>query len=171
MAHNMVVEGPSDIVNVIPTKPAIGLEHQELELDGNTNSCAEFTQLVHCENDPHLSYLLTDRSLNLMEVDQYETSAFWKKILDLFKIRLCIKENMTVSGTHDNDAWNFIESAMAKMPGFTKVVVYYFYKQREDFKDIDCKCSTISRWFLDWRHHITQFIKFRNLPLFCRTLL
>jgi hypothetical protein len=46
MAHNMVAEGPSDIVNVSPTKPAIGLEHEELELDGNTNSCAEFTQYI-----------------------------------------------------------------------------------------------------------------------------
>ena len=64
-----------------------------------------------------------------MEVDQYKTPAFWKKILDLFKIRRCMKENMSVSGTHDNDAWNFIESAMAKTPGFTKVAVYYFYKQ------------------------------------------
>jgi hypothetical protein len=39
--------------------PAIVLEQeQEQELDGNLSNCTEFTQLVHCENDPHLSHLL-----------------------------------------------------------------------------------------------------------------
>ena len=37
-----------------------------------------------------------------------------------------MKENMTVSGTHDNDEpWNFVECAMVKILGFTNIAVYY----------------------------------------------
>ena len=137
MAHNTVVDRPSDIVNVSPTKTVIGSPLQE-EDDMVLNCTDEFSRLMNRENDPHLADLLTDRSLNLMDFDPFETAAFRKKILDLFKIRRCMKENMTVSGTHDNDAWNFVECAMAKTPGFTKVAVYYFYKQCELVEDIDC---------------------------------
>lgn len=151
-AHNMVVakKGPSDIVNVSPTRrPAIDLEQQQEEdkLDGSdANNCTtEFTQLSHCEGDPHLSHLLPDGTLNLLQVDQLETFEFRKKILDLVKIRRCIKQYMKVSAAAgtvrdtNNDAWNFIESAMAKTPGgFTRVGVYYFYKQCEQVEGIDC---------------------------------
>ena len=45
---------------------------------------------------------------------------------------------MTVSGTHDNEPWNFVECAMAKVPGgFTKITVYFFYKQCEACDGID----------------------------------
>ena len=47
---------------------------------------------------------------------------------------------MTVSGTHDNKSWNFVESAMATSGfggGFTKIAVYYFYKQCEACDGID----------------------------------
>ena len=73
-----------------------------------------------------------------MEVNQFETKAFRKNFLDLFKIRRTMKENMTVSGTHDNEPWNFVECAMAKVQGgFTKIAVYYFYKQCEACDGID----------------------------------
>ena len=47
---------------------------------------------------------------------------------------------MTVSGTHDNESWNFVESAMATSRlggGFTKIAMYYFYKQCEACDGID----------------------------------
>ena len=72
-----------------------------------------------------------------MSVIQFETEAFCKKILYLFRIRRKMKENMTVSGTHNSDPWNFVECAMTGVRGFTKVAVYYFYKQREANGDID----------------------------------
>jgi hypothetical protein len=57
--------------------------------------------------------------------------------MDLFKIRRKMKENMTVSGTHDSDPWNFVECAMSGTSGFTKVAVYYFYQRCEANSDID----------------------------------
>ena len=65
--------------------------------------------------------------------------------MDLFKIRRKMKENMTVSGTHDSDAWNFVECAMSGTSGFTKVAVYYFYQRCEANSDID----TFFQPFLD----------------------
>ncbi len=66
--------------------------------------------------------------------------------MDLFKIRRKMKENMTVSGTHDSDAWNFVECAMSgTTSGFTKVAVYYFYQRCEANSDID----TFFQPFLD----------------------
>ena len=56
-----------------------------------------------------------------------------------------MKENMTVSGTHDNEPWNFVESAMTKVPGFTRISVYYFFKQCEACDGIDSVFQT----FLD----------------------
>jgi hypothetical protein len=60
------------------------------------------------------------------------------KIQHLFKIRRKMKENMTVSGTHDSDPWNLSECAMTGMTkGFTKIAVYYSYQRCETDKDVD----------------------------------
>ena len=73
-----------------------------------------------------------------MEVNQFETKAFRKIVLDLFKIPRTMKENMTVSGTNASKPWNFVECAMANMQGdFTKIAVYYFYKRCEACDGID----------------------------------
>ncbi|KAI2490486.1 hypothetical protein MHU86_24083 [Fragilaria crotonensis] len=166
MAHNMVVAKNSspDIVNASPTRRQaidLGQQQEEDKLDGcdANNSTTEFTQLLHCEGDPHLSHLLPDGSLNLLQVDQLETFEFRKKILDLVKIRRCIKQYMKVSAAAgtvrdtNNDAWNFIESAMAKTPGvFTKVGVYYFYKQCEQVEGIDCNHQPLLDGDTLWLH-------------------
>jgi hypothetical protein len=44
---------------------------------------------------------------------------------------------MTVSGTHDSEVWNFVESAMIGFSGYTKISVYYFYMRCEENIDID----------------------------------
>ena len=49
---------------------------------------------------------------------------------------------MTVSDTHNYDAWNFIENAMTKTPGFAKAI-YYFYKQCELVEDMDCNFQLV----------------------------
>ena len=45
---------------------------------------------------------------------------------------------MTKSGTHDNDAFNFVQVAMWEFHGFTPITVYYFYTRCEEHLDIDC---------------------------------
>jgi hypothetical protein len=56
-----------------------------------------------------------------------------------------MNENMTVSGTHDNEPWNFVASAMTKVLGFTKILVYYFFKQFEACDGIE----SVFQSFLD----------------------
>ncbi len=79
--------------------------------------------ILNIDDDPHIASLETDRVINLLDVNQFDAKAFRKKILDLFKIQRVMKESMTVSGTHDNESWNFVESAMTKVLGFTKISV------------------------------------------------
>ena len=45
---------------------------------------------------------------------------------------------MTKSGTHDNDAFNFVQVAMWEFHGFTRITAYYFYTRCEEHSDIDC---------------------------------
>ncbi len=93
-------------------------------------SCDSFSTLGYPPDDLYLYDLAEDPEVNLLCVVQFDTEAFRKKILDLFRIRRKMKENMTVSGTHDSDPWNFVECAMAGTRGFSKVAVYYFYQER-----------------------------------------
>jgi hypothetical protein len=96
-----------------------------------------FCSLIFPPDDIYLPDLEIDSDINLLCVDQFETEAFRKKIMDLFKIRRKMKQNMTESGTHDSDPWNFVECAMSGISGFTKMGVYYFYQQCEANIDID----------------------------------
>jgi hypothetical protein len=100
-------------------------------------SCDSFSTLVYPPDDLYLCDLAEDPKVNLLCVVQFDTEAFRKKILDLFRICRKMKENMTVSGTHDSDPWNFVECAMAGTRGFSKVAVYYFYQRCEANSDID----------------------------------
>ena len=45
---------------------------------------------------------------------------------------------MTKSGTHDNDAFNFVQVAMWEFHGFTSIAVHYFYTRCKEHMDIDC---------------------------------
>jgi hypothetical protein len=96
-----------------------------------------FTTLVYPEGDTHLTDLDNNPEINLRVVNQFETEAFRKKITTLFKVRRTMKKNMTESGTHDSDPWNFVEVAMRNVTGLTKISVYYFYMRCEAIPGID----------------------------------
>ena len=87
----------------------------------------EFSLIVVPTNDPYLAFLEDNEEVDLDKFEMMETLAFHKKILDLFKIHSIMKKNMTKSGTHDNDAFNFVELAMWEFHGFTPIAAYYFY--------------------------------------------
>ena len=91
------------------------------------------------DDDIHLEQLVEDQEINLSVVSQLTTDAFWNKITKLFKMRRVMKQNMTVSGTHDSDPWNFVESAMSSKgsSGITKILLYYFYMRCEEIPGID----------------------------------
>ena len=99
----------------------------------------EFSTLVIPENDEFLRPLASDRCINLLEVNQFETQTFRSKVLMLFKMRRTIQQNMSVSGTHNHVVWDFVEGALQKKgsSGITKIALYYFYMRCEEVPDID----------------------------------
>jgi hypothetical protein len=57
----------------------------------------------------------------------------------LFKVRKVMQQNMTVSGEHDNDPYNFVEVAMKKV-GKTRLSLlgcYYFFKLCDENPEVD----------------------------------
>ena len=114
------------------------MRNEDKNIAGN-NSDAFSTLYIADTSDPHLQELNSDPETNLLLVTQFDTDAFRKKITDLFHVRRVMKENMTASGTHDSDPWNFVEAAMhaAKKPSLTKLGVYYFYVRCEEHPDMD----------------------------------
>jgi hypothetical protein len=97
----------------------------------------EFCKLVYNNDDVHLYDLDHNPEINLQQVDTFTTEAFKKKIITLFKVRTAMKRNMTLSGEHGNDPWDFIQVAMKEITGLTKIGVYYFYMRCEDNPSID----------------------------------
>jgi hypothetical protein len=99
----------------------------------------EFNALIIPDGDCHLHDLASDKQVNLLDVSHLDTQAFKNKITSLFKMRSTIQNNMTVSGTHDNAVWNFVESAMSGRggSGVTKISLYYFFMRCEMIPDID----------------------------------
>ena len=93
----------------------------------------EFSLIVVPTNDQYLADLEDNKEIDLEKFEMMETYAFQKKILDLFKIQ-CIIKNMTKSGTHDNNAFNFVQAAMQEFYGFTPIAVYIIFIQ--DAKNI-----------------------------------
>jgi hypothetical protein len=78
--------------------------------DGSHSSAPDMLLDPYCrlvfedEDNIHLVNLANDGEINLSSVIQFDTTAFRKKILNLFKIwRIIQEENMTISGTHNNE--------------------------------------------------------------------
>jgi hypothetical protein len=98
--------------------------------------------IVNSSNDEHLQEFLDidEDFVNLRDVDNMTADVLKKKIMLMFKVRRQMKENMTVSGTHDNSAYNFLDIAMNKVKGakiLSKIGMYYFYCRCEEHDDID----------------------------------
>ena len=81
--------------------------------------------------------------LDLLEFDIMTSDAIKKKVMLLLKIRKAIQENMTLSGEHDSDAFNFVEVAMRKVgkSGLTLLRCYYFFKLCDQNPEVDVRYS------------------------------
>ena len=97
----------------------------------------DFATLIVLYDNPVLAELETNEEIDLAQFEQMETNAFQKKCLDLFKVQSIMKENMTKSGTHGSDPYNFVEVAMRGFVGLTHISVFYFYKWCDKHPDID----------------------------------
>jgi hypothetical protein len=98
-----------------------------------------FITLVIPDDVIHFQELVKDQDINLSVVTQLTTDAFRNMIRKLFKMRRIMKQEMTVSGTHDSDPWSFVERAMSAhdSSGITKISLYYFFVRCEAIPGID----------------------------------
>ena len=164
IAHNSCIDGRNEVANSPISRTRVGSDdvvpaasHQDAaSLDDisfsatNSNNeqqeedqddVDEYAALIFPPDhgDCHLHDLANDKHVNLLDVSHLDTQAFKNKITGLFKMRNTFHNNMTVSGTHDNAVWNFLESAMSGRggSGVTKILLYYFFMRCEMIPDID----------------------------------
>jgi hypothetical protein len=98
---------------------------------------ATASTVIIAEEDPHYEEVM---ELDLNDYDQMTSAVVRKKFNLLMKIWKIIRKNMTLSGKHDNDAFNFVELAMKKAGSCTGVSVlgvYYFHALCDANPDID----------------------------------
>ncbi len=118
----------------------------ELDLDCNVDEDDEHCPdeklfIINPTGDKHiLKYLEEHKTTNLRDSNHMTADALKKKILLMFKVRRLMKNNMTQSGTHDNNAYNFLDGALNNVAGaktMSKIGMYYFYMRCEEHDDID----------------------------------
>ena len=98
---------------------------------------ATASTVILSEEDPHYEEVM---ELDFNDYDLMTSAVVRKKFNLLMKIRKIIRKNMTLSGEHDNDAFNFVELAMKKAGSCTGVSVlgvYYFHALCDANPDID----------------------------------
>ena len=113
-------------------------EHTAVAIPEDNESTTDysFATLIVSYDDPVLANLDTNEEVDLAQFEQMEMNAFQKKCLDLFEVWSIMKENMTKSGTHDSDPYNFVEVAMRGFTGLTPISVFSFYKWCYEHPDI-----------------------------------
>jgi hypothetical protein len=77
------------------------------------------------EDDPHYDEVM---ELDLSDYDFMTTSVIKKKFNHLMKMKRILDKNMTTSGEHNNEPYNFVDVAIQKAggSGLTKIACYYF---------------------------------------------
>jgi hypothetical protein len=95
-------------------------------------------KVVMSEADPHYEEVL---DLVLEDFDMMTDVVIRKKFNQLMKVRREVQANMTTSGEHDSDAYNFMDIAMknVKSSGLTKIGCYYFFVRCDAKPEIDVR--------------------------------
>ena len=109
-------------------------------MNGSDDDDSSALEVVLSPQDNHFDEI---DSLNLHDFDIMTSSAIKKKVCMLFKIRKVIQENMTVSGEHDSDPYNFVEVAMKKVGrvGMSLLGCYYFFRVCDKNPEADVRYS------------------------------
>ena len=103
-------------------------------LEANDDDTA--LQIIIAEEDEHYEEI---KSVRLQEFDIMSSSAIKKKVNQLLKVRKQLQKNMTISGEHDSNPYNFVEVAMNSIGknGLSLLGCYYFFKRCEDNPEVD----------------------------------
>jgi hypothetical protein len=94
--------------------------------------------IVGTETDAHLVQLEDD--VDLTEFNLSTSKSCQQVFFALRKVRAKMKENMTQSGTHGNDPWDFVAVALRAVKqsiGFNEA--YYYYTRMEAHPDVEAQ--------------------------------
>jgi hypothetical protein len=107
-------------------------------VNGSSEDDGSALQVIIADDDTHRSEILL---MDLEDFDIMTSSAIRKKFNMLLKVRKEMKKNMTISGEHDNNAYNFIDVAMKNVgsTGLAKLGCYYFYLRCEENPEVDVR--------------------------------
>jgi hypothetical protein len=130
-----------DIDNDKEVVPSVSVDLKNDD-DDDSNEVDVFSKIINTKNDLYIFDLEDNKDINLQTIMQFNTDSFKKRITN---IRQLMKDNMTKSGTHNNDPFNFAEAAMRHYPGYTKISVNYFYVRCEENPGVESQFVT----FLD----------------------
>jgi hypothetical protein len=112
-------------------------------LNGSSEDDNSALEVVLSEEDPHYGEIM---QLDLEDFDIMTSSAIRKKFNMLLKVRKVMEKNMTQSGEHDNNAYNFVDLAMERVggTGLTTIGCYYFFVRCEATPEVDvCFADTM----------------------------
>jgi hypothetical protein len=105
-------------------------------------------KIVNLKDDVHVREELKDKDaevpINLNDFDNLTDDVMRKKTNLLFQVRRKVQENMTVSGTHDSDPYNFLDVAINSIKGakrMNKIAVHYFFVRCDEHEAIDAAFS------------------------------
>ena len=109
-------------------------------LNGASEDDDSAQQIVLSLEDPYYDEIFL---IDLDEFDNMTSAAIRKKFNMLMKVRRVMKRNMTTSGEHDNNPYNFVETAMKKAgsTGLTIIGCYYFFVRCEATDGVDSSFS------------------------------
>lgn len=98
-------------------------------INGDSSDDPSPLQTIIPPGNPHFDEL---NDLDLENFDNMTSEVLRKRFNLLLKVRNVMKQNMTTSGEHDSDSYNFVDVAMKKVGGansLTWIGCYYFFEQ------------------------------------------
>jgi hypothetical protein len=111
----------------------------------NDTDSTELDELILPNNpgDEHITAAVDDDGVNPKDFTVQSWQSVAKVIHKLTKARKGVVTNMTLSGTHDSDTWNFIEPALktSKVSGLNPIELYYFVMHCKAHPEVDAVFS------------------------------
>jgi hypothetical protein len=109
-------------------------------MNGSDDDDSSAVLLVLDDDDPHGDDIT---QIDIQQFDLMTVDAIKKKVYKLLKMRAVVQKNMTVSGEHDSDPFNFVECAMRRVgkAGLGHIGCYYFLIRCNAFPEIDVRFS------------------------------
>jgi hypothetical protein len=106
----------------------------------NDTEATQLDELILPDNlgDEHIIAAVDDDGVNPKDFVQQSWQSVAKAISKFTKARKQVQTNMTISGTHDADTWNFIEPSLKSCKvSLNPIELYYFVMRCKSHPEVD----------------------------------